>query len=191
MTTWFTADTHFGHANIIRYSRRPFDSVQAMDAALTANWNRVVRPSDAIYHLGDFTLAGPETAAGYFGRLNGRIAVVPGGHDRRWLKQMEYHSKSGAPVEILPPLVTLKLPVPGLDQAQLVVLCHYAMRVWDRSHYGSWHLFGHSHGNLPPWKNSLDVGVDCWDYQPVSIEMVNTAMRSSPAVSEQGDEDSQ
>ena len=57
------------------------------------------------------------------------------------------------PAGIGNPLVTLKLPVPGLDKPQLVVLCHYAMRVWDRSHYGSWHLYGHSHGNLPPWKS--------------------------------------
>jgi len=39
MPTWFTADMHFGHANIIRYSRRPFASVQAMDIALSKGPN--------------------------------------------------------------------------------------------------------------------------------------------------------
>ena len=71
-----------------------------------------------------------------------------------------------------PPLHTIKPSVPNLEQTQLVVLCHYSMRVWDRSHYGSWHLYGHSHGNLPPLKNSLDVSVDCWGYRPVSIDMI-------------------
>ncbi len=32
---------------------------------------------------------------------------------------------------------------------QPIVICHYAMRVWNRSHHGAWHLYGHSHGNLP------------------------------------------
>lgn len=185
MTTWFTADTHFGHANIIRYSQRPFDSAQVMDAALIENWNQVVGPKDTIYHLGDFTLAGREAASQYFAPLNGRISIVPGGHDHRWLRQGDYHSKSGALVKILPPLVTVKLPIAGLEKSQLVVLCHYAMRVWDRSHYGSWHLYGHSHGNLPPRKNSLDVGVDCWDYKPISSETIYQAMRTDPETSDQ------
>jgi hypothetical protein len=35
------------------------------------------------------------------------------------------------------------------DFGQPIVLCHYAMRVWNRSHHGAWHLYGHSRGNLP------------------------------------------
>jgi len=179
MTTWFTADTHFGHTNVIRYCDRPFDSVQAMDETLIENWNQVVGPKDTVYHLGDFTLGGQQKGAQYFARLKGRIALVPGGHDKRWILQGEYCSKSGYSVKILPPLVTIKLPISGLEKRQLVVLCHYSMRVWDRSHYGSWHLYGHSHGNLPPIQNSLDVGVDCWDYQPVSIETISNAILNS------------
>jgi len=172
VSIWFTADTHFGHANIIRYSNRPFASVAEMDEELITRWNQRVQPDDRVYHLGDFTLGGPEQAAGYFARLNGEILVVPGGHDWRWLKGGGYRSRSGLEVTVLPPLCTIKVPLPGLGRHQVVVLCHYAMRVWDRSHYGSWHLYGHSHGSLPPLPNSLDVGVDVWDYQPVSVELV-------------------
>ncbi len=172
MTVWFTADTHFGHANIIRYCKRPCASVTEMDDMLIENWNQVVRPGDYMYHLGDFAMGGRDQAAHYFSRLNGVISIVPGGHDKRWLRKGEYRSKSGHPVTILSPLHTLKLSIPGIAQHQMVVLCHYAMRVWDRSHYGSWHLYGHSHGNLPPLQNSLDVGVDCWDYYPLSLMRV-------------------
>ncbi len=66
MTTWFTADTHFGHTNVIRYCARPFDSVQAMDETLIENWNQVVRPKDTVYHLGDFTPGGQQKGAQYF-----------------------------------------------------------------------------------------------------------------------------
>jgi calcineurin-like phosphoesterase family protein len=173
MTTWFTADTHFGHANIIRFCERSFASLEEMDEALIENWNHVIKPKDTIYHLGDFTLSGQEKANLYFSRLNGRISVIPGGHDKRWIRKGVYRSKSGDPVNIMPPLYTIKIPVPGHEQLQTIVLCHYSMRVWDRSHYGSWHLFGHSHGNLPPLKNSMDVGVDCWGYYPVSIETIS------------------
>ena len=170
MNTWFTADTHFGHENVIKYCQRPFASAVEMDDRLIENWNQSVDPNDIIYHLGDFTLLGKKQAKDYFQQLNGRIHVVPGGHDHRWIGKDTYYSGSGQPVQILPPLQTIKVALPESDQSQLIVLCHYSLRVWDRSHYGSWHLYGHSHGNLPPLKNSLDVGVDCWDYRPVSIE---------------------
>ncbi len=172
MSIWFTSDTHFGHANIIRYCDRPYSSLSEMDEALVAKWNQVVRPNDIVYHLGDFTLGKQEQAAAHFAHINGRISVIPGGHDKGWVSKGEYISKSGHPVVILPPLVTIKLPVPGVEPSQMIVLCHYAMRVWDRSHYGSWHLYGHSHCNLPQHLKSLDVGIDCWNYFPVSLEQV-------------------
>ena len=172
MSVWFTSDTHFGHANIIQFCDRPFSSVSDMDESLVKNWNQVVRPDDTVYHLGDFTLGRQEQAAAYFAHLNGRISVVPGGHDKQWAPKGVFLSKSGHPVVILPPLHTLKLSSAGRDKPHLIVLCHYAMRVWDRSHYGSWHLYGHSHGNLTPLPNSLDVGVDNWDYAPLSLGRV-------------------
>jgi len=172
LSLWFTSDTHFGHENIIQYCNRPFASVQEMDEKLIENWNHTVKPDETIYHLGDFTLAGGDTARVYFQRLDGKINVVPGGHDWKWLREEEYYSRSGHRVTILPPLHTIKVPHPDQDAPQHVVLCHYAMRVWDRSHYGSWHLYGHSHGNLPPLENSLDVGVDNWGYQPLSLKKI-------------------
>jgi calcineurin-like phosphoesterase family protein len=172
MTIFSTADTHFGHENVIRFCNRPFASAAEMDEQLIENWNQAIGPDDIIYHLGDFTLMGKEPASRYFKHLNGNIHVIPGGHDHRWLRKSTYRSGSGHPVSILPPLHTIKVPLPNNDQHQLIVLCHYSLRVWDRSHYGSWHLYGHSHGNLPPLENSLDVGVDCWNYRPVSLDTI-------------------
>jgi len=172
MTILFTADTHFGHENVIRFCNRPFASATEMDEQLIENWNQTVDPNDIIYHLGDFSLLGKKQAKDYFRQLNGRIHVVPGGHDHRWVGKGTYHSSSDHPVVILPPLQTIKVSIPNPGQPQLIVLCHYSLRVWDRSHYGSWHLYGHSHGNLPPLDNSLDVGVDCWNYRPVPLKTI-------------------
>jgi calcineurin-like phosphoesterase family protein len=52
------------------------------------------------------------------------------------------------------------------------------MRVWDQSHHGSWHLYGHSHGKLPDLGLSTDVGVDGHNFQPWSFEEVRAYFRS-------------
>ena len=57
-----------------------------------------------------------------------------------------------------------------------ITLCHYAMRSWERSHYATWHLYGHHHGKLPPYGLSFDVGVDCWNFYPVSLDQVKEKM---------------
>jgi calcineurin-like phosphoesterase family protein len=61
---------------------------------------------------------------------------------------------------------------------QRIDLCHYAFRTWNYSHKGSWHLYGHSHGTLPEIETSLsfDVGVDSWDFYPVSFDEVAAKM---------------
>lgn len=179
---WFTADHHFGHANIIKYCDRPWKTVGEMDEALIDNWNSVVGPNDLVYHLGDFTLLGYDEFWKYISRLNGNIRIVPGGHDHRWLEvwKLGTHtvgaSKSGYDVTVTEPLLTLEFPKVSGGYPDVVVLCHYAMRVWDRSHHGSYHLYGHSHGYLARFGLSVDVGVDCWDYKPISLAKVRKVM---------------
>src|ERR1700745_301785 len=61
---------------------------------------------------------------------------------------------------------------------QLIVLCHYALRVWNRSNRGSWHLSGHSHGRLPQVANylSMDVGADTHDFCPWHFDEIKNRM---------------
>ena len=161
---FFTADTHFDHYNIIGYCQRPFSSVEEMNEALVANWNRAVGPEDTIYHLGDFARRRHEY---FLRRLHGRKHLINGSHDEALKRLGEYFEEAT-------PLKQINI------QGQQIVLCHYALRVWPGSHYGSWLLYGHSHGNLPPIGKSWDVGVDVNNFRPLSLGEVRAIMLSRP-----------
>lgn len=81
MSIYFTSDTHFGHAKIIEYCKRPFNSVEHMNEMLIQNWNQVVKPDDTVYHLGDFAMGSKDKHKGYLDRLNGYKILVRGNHD--------------------------------------------------------------------------------------------------------------
>lgn len=163
---FFTADLHFGHANIIKYCNRPFECAHDMNMALIDNWNNVVQDSDSVYVLGDFSFRKP---AFFAEQLKGKKYLVLGNHDRR--KEAKSAVEQGF-FEWAEDYFELKTP-----NNPLIVLSHYAKRVWNRSHYGSIHLYGHSHGTLPPYKNSFDVGVDCWNFTPISLNQVFEVIR--------------
>jgi len=159
MPIYFTSDTHFGHANIIKYCNRPFKSSFEMDEALVSNWNTLVGPEDTVYHLGDFAF-GRNAEQKYIStlakRLNGYIHLINGNHEKvahsipwRFTTIKDYDE-----IEV---------------EGQRIVLFHYGMRVWNKAGKGAWHLYGHSHDRLPPYGKSLDVGVDSCDYYPVGF----------------------
>jgi calcineurin-like phosphoesterase family protein len=168
MGTFFTADTHLSHNNIIKYCKRPFENVKEMDEAIIENWNSVVDPKDTVYHLGDFAFAKDvETVEKYIKALNGKIHLVLGNHDK--------HSVKGASGFIWKrDYARIKI------HDQKIILSHYAFRVWDCKHYGSYHLYGHSHGMLPDDESSysFDVGVDANDFIPISFDQVVERMKT-------------
>lgn len=160
---WIISDTHFGHANIIKYCNRPFSSAQEMDETIIKNWNARIAVHDKVYHLGDFTLQ--KSANEYLDQLNGKILFIPGSHDY-WLKKVDrekYHEK----LEILPLYKSINV------YGKKVILCHYPMASWEASYHGSLHFHGHSHGNSETVPHRFDVGVDVIGYSPVAlIELV-------------------
>src|SRR5574344_1354629 len=56
--TFFTSDTHFNHANIIRFCNRPFKDVNQMNEVLIENWNRVISQGETVFHLGVLCFGG-------------------------------------------------------------------------------------------------------------------------------------
>jgi calcineurin-like phosphoesterase family protein len=171
--TFFTSDTHFDDAYAISYFSRPFRSVDEMNAAIVERWNNVVGDDDVVYHLGDFTLDDLTHFTKWVRQLNGDIKILPGSHDQPWLQDFVASEK----VQVIAPLVSLEFSEGERNgQNQVIVLCHYSMQVWDRSNYGSWHLFGHSHGKLKGSGLSFDVGVDCTEFVPLSLDQVAEKM---------------
>lgn len=173
-TIFFTADTHFMHDNIIEYSKRPFTSIADMTDAIITNWNAMVGPGDIVYHLGDFALTygkrDVQAVDDLLKRLNGNKWLIKGNHDRdavtknpRWTMVKDYHE--------------LKIDMGGVHR-QRIVLFHYCLKTWDQQHRGSFMLHGHSHGGLSDIGGKvMDVGVDCNNYKPVSIDDVVEFMK--------------
>lgn len=173
MQTFFTSDTHFDDQYSIPYFNRPFKNVDEMNAVMVENWNSVVREQDTVYHLGDFTLEDIHHFTKWASRLNGNIKLLPGSHDHPWLKDFVVTEN----IQVILPLVSLEFPEIGAGASpQVIVLCHYSLQVWDRSNHGSWHLFGHSHGKLKGIGLSFDVGVDCTEFTPLSLDQIVSKM---------------
>lgn len=169
MTTFFTSDTHFGHAALIERGYRPaFSSVEEMDEIMIDRWNREVKPGDTIWHLGDFTLHGAKTANEYLKRLNGNIHLVWGNHDRNSVRKLARWKSSQYAADI------------KIDGVR-VTLCHYAFRTWRKAHHGALMLHGHSHGNMPGSQQSHDVGVDVFGFRPVTLDEVRERMATLPS----------
>lgn len=154
--TFFTADHHFGHRRILELCKRPFSDTVEMREEMIRRWNECVGPDDEVWHLGDFAYrASDDEIAAVFARLNGHKHLVVGNHDSTATRLLPWVTQS--------PLTEISI------DGQSVVLCHYPLLEWRRYHRGGLHLFGHVHGNNPGVGRSCDVGVDCWDYQPVSL----------------------
>lgn len=85
---WFTADLHFGHRNIARYTGRPFsdtdEGVEQMNAAFIELWNQWVGPDDEVWVLGDVAMGRINDSLELVRKLNGRLHLVACNHDRCW-----------------------------------------------------------------------------------------------------------
>lgn len=157
---FFTADEHYGHEKIIEYCNRPFNNVKEMDEVLINNHNSVVGKDDITVHIGDFGWFKKEADAYQIIRqLNGNHIFVRGSHDR-WMRGKH-------------PFMWRKLIC-----NQYIVCCHYAMRTWERARFGSWQLYGHSHGTLSPIGKQMDVGVDCNEFTPMSFDQIKAIMET-------------
>lgn len=168
---WFTGDFHIGHANIIKYTNRPFKNVEEMNSTILENFYNAVKKDDIIFYLGDIAF-GEELCRTTLGKMTEKVEIhfIIGNHDRKYLKTIETALYSGSINDLL------DIEIDG----QPITLCHYAMRVWHKSHFDSWMLYGHSHGSLPPVGKQWDVGVDYNGFKPLSYEDLKRIMRTAP-----------
>jgi calcineurin-like phosphoesterase family protein len=162
---FFTADLHLFHERGA-WQFRDFKTIEDMHELIITRWNKVI-PKDAhIFILGYISFGKPEETMELLGKLYGKKYLIKGNHDGKRLKPIlrEYFGW----------VADLKrIKVRDVDahdgKYQQIILCHYAMKVWNNSHHGSWHLYGHSHGLLKEedFSLSLDVGLDANNFYPV------------------------
>ena len=159
MTHYFTADTHFGDDAIRRFFSRPFVSTQEMDAALLAGIQEI-QATDDFWIIGDFACCDTEAeqmhTAAMFDQLPGHKHLVCGNHDSEWVK-------AELPWASVHDLIEIEA------EGRRFVLCHYPLVTWNRVRDGALHLFGHVHTNWPGARGQVNVGVDLWDFRPVTV----------------------
>jgi calcineurin-like phosphoesterase family protein len=178
---FITSDEHYGHKNILIYCKRPFANVDEMRETLIERHNKKVPNNRNVLtiHVGDMfwnTLSVGE-AATIIGRLHGRHAFIFGNHD----ELIEQHKNE---------FIEFFDWIRGENKASgthilhfnkhELTLCHYSMTVWSKSHKGSWHVFGHSHGELKTKGKSFDIGVDSHNFEPWSLEEIEAEMERRP-----------
>lgn len=132
---YYIADTHFGHANIIRFDERPFKDTLEMEQTLIKNWNERVTKDDVVYILGDFCWGTEKDWLRILDKINGAKVLIKGNHD---LKN---------------PSATLKSKFRQIcdykeitDHRRRIIMSHYPLMFY-RASYGDdvWHFCGHTH----------------------------------------------
>ena len=179
--TFFTSDTHFNHANIIRFCNRPFKDVEQMNETLISNWNNVIGPDDTVFHLGDFCLGGAEEWNKLLDRLNGKIYLILGNHDLKNIRQ-------GFTQKFEHVAMQMRIEV----GKQRIYMSHYPFLCFEGSYKNVWQLFGHVHsrqnntgidasGLQYLYPTQYDVGVDNNDFTPISFEQVKRIINKQVA----------
>ena len=174
---FLSSDSHFGHTNVIKYCNRPFSSTEEMNETMVERWNEVVSKEDLIYYLGDFSLRFKYVKK-YLPRLNGKKILIYGNHDSCWKKSPEskwYKAYLEEGFLELHKQLTIEY------QNYRIKLSHmpYADDPSERYHSHrpsredeDFLFCGHVHEKWKIKENQINVGVDVWDFFPVSIDQL-------------------
>lgn len=163
---YFTADTHFGHANILKLCDRPFADIGEMNETLIHNWNERVSGNDTVYIVGDMFFRCND-AESLLKRLKGKKRLIVGNHDSAWMKKVNV-SKYFLSVDNL---------LETSDGQHSLVLCHYPLLTWKHAKR-SFMIHGHIHADtsadyfplIAKRDNVLNAGVDINDFCPVTFD---------------------
>ena len=180
MKVFFTSDLHFGHANVIRFDGRPFETVEEMNEELIRRWNAKVDKGDLVYVLGDMIWR-MQDCASVIRRLNGQIILIKGNHDR-FIKNAGVKNMLAAVKDYDDICVTLED-----GRKKRCILSHYFIPMYIGHRYNAVHLHGHSHNTEEAREEEritqdliekgytlriYNVGCMHWDYAPVTLDEI-------------------
>jgi len=167
---WFTSDFHLSHSNVIKHDNRPFENVYYMHEHIIRKWNEKVFANDIVFYLGDLTLGDWRKAKQIVDRLKGKIYFILGNHDKA--SKIERINR----FELVEDYIELNIDDKG--KKYQLILCHYPLLTWNKKHFGTIHLHGHSHGNLmkefPEYYNGnvIDISCNLWNYEPIEFKEI-------------------
>ena len=176
---YLTSDQHWSHRNILKYCPRPYSTVEEMEEKIIANHNAIVGKDDTVYNLGDFCWK-PADVPRIVSRLNGKQILITGNHDschpmhKNADKEKQKYLDAGF-AEVhhqieLDEFVLNHFPYEQVDFED------NRFDSWRAKNQGKWLICGHVHQSFKIKNNMINVGVDVWDYKPVSIEKVREAI---------------
>lgn len=185
MVNWFTSDPHFGHVRIIELCNRPFTNIDHMNETIIERWNSVVDHLDEVYVLGDVALGKLDESLKLIPRLNGKKYLIPGNHDRCWSG-----NKKVRPIDVARYEDAGFFILEEQDYFNDWKLCHFPTA--GDSHTddrfpefrpklakGEWLIHGHVHNMWKRNGHQINVGVDVWDFNPVSEHQIKQIIRES------------
>lgn len=166
---YYISDTHFDHDNILKLSKRPFNTIEEMNKAIIDNWNSRVTDNDDVYILGDITYKSKDPIK-YLKQLKGRKHLIVGNHDKSLLK-------NPACRRMFVEIADIKMVD---DNGTKIVCCHYPMVEWDGYYRGTIHFYGHIHNcienetyqYIEKVKNAYNVGVDILGFTPRTLKEI-------------------
>jgi len=172
---WLISDTHFQHANILNFTDSGtgelirgarFLSVEEMDETMIENWNRVVKPGDTVYHLGDVFFGNKDRFRSLWSRLMGRKRLILGNHD-----DAAFFIKNGLVEKVT---VWKELHEHGLLLSHIPLdpsgLLRHRHNIYSEEKQMLLNIHGHIHQNPSPTEHHRCVCVEQIDYTPINIE---------------------
>lgn len=174
---WYTSDTHFWHRNIIDLCNRPFTDLPEMHEAIINNWNSCVKPQDEVFIIGDMFFCGAVKIKAIMTRLNGKKHLIRGNHDWRNIKPHRLDLGFDSIVEGMTleidnkPVVLSHFPYLG-DHTEADRYMNF--RPKDGGH---WLIHGHVHNGWKIRDRMINVGVDQWNFTPISEDNIIEIMK--------------
>lgn len=174
MNTYFIADTHFDHKNILQFENRPYETNDEMRQDMINKWNNKVQDEDIVYFMGDFSLGNHNDAIEILKQLKGRIRFIAGNHDNsKFLKTIKCEELVEAVYEFGTKIKHNK---------HVLWLSHFPMEIGERPF--KWSIHGHIHAEESTYLNQINVGVDSPHFkhlpfgEPIHIDEIFKVMES-------------
>lgn len=185
--TFFIADTHLDHVNVIKHCKRPFANVDEMNASIVAGWNAVVTNKDLVYIVGDFAW---HRHRKWINELNGSKVLIIGTHDKMPQDVLDLFKPTWTCDEVtMADVLKTRAQFREVHHKLVRVICgqmmtlnHEPMVSWHSSVHGAWMIHGHCHGRMRCSLSGeigggliIDVGWDIWK-NPIPFDIVKQEM---------------